>query len=216
VSGGAPLSVGGFTFPGGESAFADDAALVSGTIRSNCTAGPSVSPATSLPQAITGSDLSFCINNNTGNSGVVEIIFVNNLIVNGAGTDLVIFELSGALPAGTPEPRERFGVSIFDGSSFTAFAEFDPVATGLTSFGTPSEFLDVFAVEIDLTSFGSSPGVTVDRVRLHIFDVGAGTKSGDVAALGALNSIPEPTRFALLSAGITVLVALRLRGARTH
>ena len=55
------------------------------------------------------------------------------------------FLAGGVPPAGTPEPRERFGVSVFDGSDFTAFSYFDP---------------------------------------LHIFDVGLGTKSGDISAWG--------------------------------
>ena len=61
---------------------------------------------------------------------------------------MVVFELSGHLEPGTPEPRERFGISIFDGVSFSSFVEFDPIATGLESF--PGS-LDIFIVEVDLT-----------------------------------------------------------------
>jgi hypothetical protein len=60
----------------------------------------------------------------------VEVRFIDNWIVNDPGADLVVFELSGPQSVGTADSRERFGVSIFDGSSFSAFTNFDPVATG--------------------------------------------------------------------------------------
>ena len=200
----APITIGGFTFSAGEVAFADDAFLVSGTIRFTC-ATAAAGPAGSVAEALAGHDLERCVNNNTGNSGIVEAIFLDNSIENAPGPDLVIFELSGALPAGTPEPRENFGVSISDGSGFTAFSYFDPIATGTNSCGDPSLCLDTFAVQIDLSDFGIADAALVDRVRLHIFDVGLGTKSADIAALGALNSVapvPEPSTALLLLGGL--------------
>jgi hypothetical protein len=175
-----PLTLGGFTFPAGEEVFADNGFLVSGTIRWWC------GGRTSIPESISGSDLSDCLNNNTGDSGIVEVEFLDNAVVNGPGTDLVVFELSGRLLPGTPDARERFGISIYDGASFTPFAEFDPIATGIES--APGA-LDIFVVEIDLSDFGFAPGSQTQRFRLHIFDVGLGTKSADIAALGALNSV---------------------------
>jgi hypothetical protein len=205
----APLSLGGFTFAAGDQAFADDAFLVSGTIRFTCaTAG--AGPAGSVAEALVGHDLERCVNNNTGNSGIVEAVFLDNSVQNAAGVDLVIFELSGQMPAGTSDPRENFGVSIEGPSGFTPFSYFDPVATGTNSCGDPSLCLDTFAVEIDLSDFGVPQGALVDRVRLHIFDVGLGTKSADIAALGALNSaapVPEPSTGLLVLCG---LIALRL------
>jgi hypothetical protein len=188
------LTLGGFTFDAGEQAFADDGFLVSGTIRWWCGGG------TSIPESISGSDLSDCLNNNTGDSGIVEVLFLDNAIVNDPGADLVIFELSGRLDPGAPDPRERFGVSVFDGTQFSSFVEFDPIATGMESF--PGA-LDIFFVEIDLSDFGLAPGAQTQRVRLHIFDVGLGTKSADVGALGALHSVPvpEPAASVLLALG---------------
>jgi hypothetical protein len=46
------------------------------------------------------------------------VLFLDNAIVNGTGADLVVFELSGRLDPGVPEPRERFGISVFDGTDF--------------------------------------------------------------------------------------------------
>jgi hypothetical protein len=114
---GAPITIGGFNFAAGEQAFADDAFLVSGTIRL-CGGGFPVP--SSVAEALSGSNVTDCVNNNTGNSGIVELLFTDNLIVNAAGADLVIFELSGPLSPGTPDPRERFELSVFDGTTFTA------------------------------------------------------------------------------------------------
>jgi hypothetical protein len=194
-----PIELAGFTFEMGEQAFADDAFLVSGTIRWWC-ASPGVEPAASVAEALTGSDTDHCVNNDTGNSGIVEVLFLDNAIVNDAGIDLVIFEGSGTLPAGTPDPRERFGVAVYDGSQFTSFQYFDPI-----SFGSGG----LFTVGIDLGAFGIAAGEPVNRVQLHVFDVGLGTKSADISALGALNSIPEPSTAVLVCLGLATLAGAR-------
>jgi len=211
VASAAPITIGGFTFSAGDAAFADDAFLVSGTIRFTC-ATAAAGPASSVAEALAGHDLERCINNNTGDSGIVEAVFLDNSIENAPGVDLVIFELSGELPVGTPDPRENFGVSIGLPAGFTPFTYFDPIATGTNSCGDPTLCLDTFAVQIDLSNFGVAPGAVVDRVRLHIFDVGLGTKSGDIAALGALNSgaaVPEPSTGLLLLGGLIGLHLVR-------
>jgi hypothetical protein len=156
------------------------------------------------------------VNNDTSNSGIVEAVFSNNRIVNSAGPDLIVFELSGALAAGTPDPRERFGVSVHDGAAFTPFVYFDPIATGTSYCGDPAQCLDTFAVEIDLSAFALYGGQLVDRVRLHVFDVELGTKSADIGALGALNSvpIPEPSTGFLVGGGV-LLLAFRWRRLRS-
>lgn len=207
-----PISVGSFSFAAGEAAFADDAFLVSGSgVRFNCTAGGTA--ASSFGEALSGSDVTQCVNVAGGGDGIVEVRFTDNSIVNGAGVDLVIFEVSGPQAPGTPDPKERFEAGVFDGSAYSPFVAFDPVATG---FGTPDPTLDIFAVEIDLSAFGIEAGARVDRVRLHLFDNGLGSKGADIAALGALNSgaaIPEPSS-ALLLAGGLLLLAWRRGGHR--
>ena len=126
----AAIVVGGFTFPAGLEAFADDAFLVSGSgVRSSCAAG--VSPASTISEALSGANLAQCVNVSGGGDGIVEVLFTNNSIENGVGADLVLFEVSGPQTPGTPDSRERFEVSVFDGSLFSPFVAFDPVATGL-------------------------------------------------------------------------------------
>lgn len=201
----APISVGGFTFAEGEAAFADSASLAFGSgVRFNCVAGGTA--ASSYAEALSGSDVTQCVNVEGGGDGVVEVRFTDNLISNGSGADLVIFEVSGPQSPGTPDPRERFEVSVFDGSAFSAFVAFDPAATG---FDTPDPTLDIFEVQIDLSSFGIAGGGSVDRIRLHLFDNGLGTKGADVAALGALHSVPELSTLLLALSGVTLLAASR-------
>jgi hypothetical protein len=202
-----PITVGGFNFPAGEEAFGDHAVLAAGTIRFNCLGGGwgVTEPAESVSEALSGSDLSLCVNNDTGDSGVVEVLFLNNAILNGPGVDLVVFELSGAMPPGTPDPKENFGISIYDGVTFTPFSYFDPLATGTSFCGDPTLCLDTFSVQVELSDFGIPEGGLVHRVQLHIFDVGLGTKSADIGALGALNSIPEPSTFVLTLVGMVLL-----------
>jgi hypothetical protein len=208
VASAASITVGGFSFDAGETAFADDALLISGSgVRFSCTAGGIA--ASSFAEALSGSDVTQCANVSGGGDGIVEVRFTDNSIANGAGTDLVIFEVSGPQTPGTPDPRERFELSILDGATYSPFVAFDPVATG---YGTPDPTLDIFAIQIDLSSFGLAAGAQVDGVRLHLFDNHLGSKGADIAALGALNSgapVPEPSTALLLGAGLAVLAAYR-------
>ena len=199
----APISVGGFTFSAGEEAFADDALLVSGVI----TGGNEET----IRTVLVGSNIADSFNTGDSGGGIVEVQFIDNHVLNGPGTDLVIFELSGDKPAGTPDPREIFAVSVFDGSTFSSFVTVTPIATGFPDPADPT--LDVFAVEIDIGSFGVSMGETTDRARLHIFNADLGSKSADLTALGALNSvpIPEPSTALLLASGLAGLAAVRRR-----
>ena len=198
-----PISVGGFTFTAGEEAFADDAVLVSGVITG--------ADAPTIKTVLVGSYINDSFNTGDSGEGIVEVLFTDNAIVNGIGSDLVIFELSGDQPTGTPDPREIFGVSIFDGVSFSSFVTVTPVATGFPDPADPT--LDVFAIQIDLSSFGIAPGGTTDRVRLHIFNANLGSKSADLTALGALNSltVPEPSARAALAVGLCALAVRRWR-----
>lgn len=194
----ASISVGGFTFPAGEQAFADDAILVSGVITGADAAG--------IRSTLVGSDISDSFNTGDSDGGIVEVRFTDNLILNGPGTDLVIFELSGDKSVGTPDPKEIFDVSVYDGSAFSAFVTVTPIETG---FPDPADTsLDVYAVEIDLGAFGIPSGGTTDRVRLHIYNPNLGSKSADLTALGALYSVPEPATGLLCLLG-TLLAARR-------
>ena len=77
-----PISVGGFSFDAGEAAFADTASLVSGSgVRFNCTAGGTA--ATSYAEALSGSDVTQCVNVSGGGDGIVEVQFTDNSVKNG-------------------------------------------------------------------------------------------------------------------------------------
>ncbi len=74
---GSPISVGGFSFAAGEAAFADSASLVSGSgVRFTCTAGGTA--ASSYAEALSGSDVTQCVNVVGGGDGIVEVQFTDN------------------------------------------------------------------------------------------------------------------------------------------
>jgi hypothetical protein len=89
----------GFTFALGEQSFADDAVVVSGTVTS-------ATPA-QVQSTLVGSYLGDSIRVITPDVAEIEIVFSDNTIINGPGTDLVIFELSGSGPAGRLRRRHR-------------------------------------------------------------------------------------------------------------
>ncbi len=196
-----PISVAGFTFPDGEQAFADDAFIVSGVITGADTEG--------VRRILVGSDIADSFNTGDSGGGIVEVRFLDNLILNGPGTDLVIFELSGDQPAGTPDSQEVFGFSAWSSGAFTPFVTVTPIATGYPDPADPT--LDVFKVEIDLANFGVPDSGFTDRVRLHIYNANLGSKSADLTALGALNSqpVPEPRTSLLIAFGVLLLGVTR-------
>jgi hypothetical protein len=79
-----PITVQGFISGTGEPAFADDAVPISGVIRITGMTG-GASPATTRVEALTGSDRFHCASNKTGNSGIIEILFTDNLIERARG-----------------------------------------------------------------------------------------------------------------------------------
>lgn len=191
-----PIVVAGFTFSAGEAAFADDAVYIS---------GPLLDPAT-IKRVLVGSDISDSFNTGDSNRTVIEVRFLDNAIKNDPGVDLVVFELSGDKPAGSPDPREVFDIAVPIGADFSAFVRVTPIATG---WNDPADStLDVFAVQVDLSSFGVPAGEIIDRLRLGVFNANLGSKSADLTGVGALHSIaaiPEPSTAALLLAGMAVL-----------
>lgn len=209
----APIVVGGISFVGGETSFADDALLVSGASSHLCNAMSS--PAASIAEALSGSDVLRCVNNSSSTPAIVEVRFSNNAIENGPGADLVVFELSGPLAPGTLDPRERFGVSVQVGGSYGPFAYVDPVATPFGTVADPTLYL--FTVHVDLAAFGVPDGGRVDRLRLEIRNNNLGTRSADIAALGALHSaepIPEPGTLVLALVGALTLSVHRRSAVR--
>jgi hypothetical protein len=196
----APIVVAGFVFPEGEAAFADDAVHVS---------GPVLDPNT-VRNVLTGSYVGDSFNTGDSNSTVIEVRFLDNAIKNDQGADLVIFELSGDQPVGTPDPREIFDVAVPVGAGFSQFVRVTPIATGWNDPADAS--LDVFSIQIDLSAFGLGDGVVIDRVRVGVFNANLGSKSADLTALGALHStaaVPEPSTASMLLLGLCSLATLR-------
>jgi len=193
-----PVTVAGFTFAAGEEAFADDAVVVSGTVTG--------ASGEQVRSTLVGSNLGDSIRVITPDVAVIEIAFTDNVIVNGPGTDLVIFELSGsAPPVGFADVNEKFEFSVLGGIGFSPFVEVVPVNTG---FLAPHDStLSAYVVEIDLAAVGFSLGETTDRVRIRLVD-NLVTRSADPTALGALNSVPEPSAGLLLALGLVSLALI--------
>ena len=100
IASAAPITVAGFTFAQGELDFADDAVVISGTVTG--------ATAAQVRSTLIGASLRDSIRLITPDVAVVEIAFSDNAIVNGPGTDLVIFELSGSgRPVGYADATER-------------------------------------------------------------------------------------------------------------
>ncbi|QDU68744.1 DNRLRE domain-containing protein [Engelhardtia mirabilis] len=114
---------------------------------------------------------------------MVRLDFVDNVVRNGPGPDLVVFEIGGA---------EAFTLSILVESlcTWTAPRNYVPVATGFTQdlCGTGSQPIN--AAAIDLSDFGVLPGATVRRVLLDNKGVYGGAVGADPAAVLALHSDP--------------------------
>jgi len=148
IASAAPITVAGFTFAQGELDFADDAVVISGTVTG--------ATAAQVRSTLIGASLRDSIRLITPDVAVVEIAFSDNAIVNGPGTDLVIFELSGSgRPVGYADATERFEFSVLGASGFSPFAEVIPVNTG---FLAPHDVtLSAYVVQIDLADFGFAP-----------------------------------------------------------
>ena len=177
----APLSIAGFDFPDGENDFAANAEVVSGTVT-----GFSISQVQTI---LTGSNISDSIRVIAPDVAEIELTFGAQQIVNESGPDAVVFELSGNAPVGTADTNERFEVSVLANGTFTPYQVVVPVATG---YDDPADStLDVFAVLLDLSDYGLSPGGKTDRIRIRLRDNGV-TRSADPTAVGLLHSVPEP------------------------
>ena len=145
---------------------------------------------------------------------VIEISFTDNLILNGDGIDLVIFELSGsAQPVGFADVNERFEVSVLGGAGFSPFVEVVPVNTGFVAPHDPT--LSAYVVELDLADFGFAPGETTESVRIRLVDHLV-SRSADPTALGALNStpMPEPNTGFLIGIGLASIEIVKRRRPR--
>lgn len=184
----AAVSVGGFSF--------DDDAFVDVL---NSSAGNYATTGGALADVVTDVDAStFAFSFDQG--AFLDLGFTDNVAINGAGNDIVLFEL------GVPD---RWLVTINGISSQCLSA-----GTGFSAGG-----FNLNACGLDLSAFGIANGGSVSSLRLSFFDDGTTVST---ALVGALNSdsvggaIPEPATWAMLIAGFGLVgVSMRRRTAAT-
>ncbi|MBN1782262.1 T9SS type A sorting domain-containing protein [bacterium] len=169
----AQFSFGGYDFPDAQ-AFADMASEVGSP-----PAGAGLLPhgTTSVQTALTDINLGTWVIAG-GSAGLVDVVFTDNVIVNGAGADFVVFEYGTA---------ETYGVAVSTNGT----------AGGLTSM------LDYSGTQaIDLDDFGIAGQAVVTMIRIQPNKMpgsGVGEWSADIQDIGALHSegVPDvqPDRF---------------------
>ena len=174
----ATLMIGDFTF--------DDSAFVDTVIS---TFGPVSFNGADLVSSIAGSDLTTDIDLATSTSFFVELGFTDNLVINGPGVDLVLFELFRP---------EDFLVSLtVDGTAI-----FAPTLAGCCTSGG----FGLNTALVDLEDLGVPFGASIDRIIVRTGLDGTGP---NLAVVGALNSreiaVPEPTTLALFAIGLAGL-----------
>jgi hypothetical protein len=203
----ASITIGTYVFAGPE-AFPTDATYVSGqTTYIEHPPGTSWNPVsgnstTDLDAALTGYDLTFGVD---GEGIVVDLTFGNASIVNGAGSDLVLFETVF---------EENFDLAIYVGESLSGNLTYWSVSTGLTVGdvvgSTNTAMLN--AAEIDLSDFGIGLGEAVSKIRLYTQPVGVppedSTAGADIVAVGALHVVPIPPTLYLFGSGLLWMIGL--------
>ncbi len=177
------LQAGAVTVIGGYS-FADNA-----FVDSLVGAGGSFSGNAPLISAVTDSNAdTYAYGTVTG--AYLDLAFNDNNLVNGAGADLVLFELGDA---------DTIGLTI-GGTTINYL----PVSTGTT---TPSGFT-LNAAAIDLSDFGITAGTQVNSFRLEMYLNGP-----DFSLAGALNTavVPVPAAVWLFGSGLLGLAGVARR-----
>ncbi|MGV8074354.1 MAG: PEP-CTERM sorting domain-containing protein [Syntrophobacteraceae bacterium] len=190
----ADIIVGGITFQ--DNAFADEVIDYSaGAVFQSYTTDPFNRYNVTAEAALLGSDLrSSTIELPYG--GYVTVGFTDNLIFNGAGTDLIIFEMFSSAEFGSV-------VVELGGTALAASV----TSLGYMDIGGVSNYVNIASV--DLSDYGFAANQTTDYVRIF------GTSS-EYAAFGALNNsqnapVPEPCTVLLLGSGLAGLAAFRKR-----
>lgn len=169
-----------------DNAFADAATQLSG-------AAPSfLGGATSLSEAVVGSNLSTGVF--VGADTTFQVDFLDNVVTNGSGADLVIYEVG------------------FDADDVRVAVEVSGVLSAFQTLSTAFDFfeggLHVNSVLVDLTSFGVSSGASVSRL---VFTADAARPAPEYGGFASLNStaVPEPGTLGLLAVPLLACVARR-------
>jgi hypothetical protein len=169
------ITKGSLTFD--DNAFADSAQMIVGSIDSFD------GGATDVNDALTGSDLSkmFGLFEFDG-SEIVEVSFTDNAIYNGAGFDLVVYEMHFA-------EGVKLAVDL-GGGVFSSYLSFGAAGEGFIEGGT------VNAARINLDAFGLGAGAIVDTIRIM-----PDSNTPELSGAAAFNNtdtvtvIPEPSTF---------------------
>ena len=178
--------MGGFTFD--DNAFADVLNSSSGNFSTS--GGP-------LASVVTDTDAgTFAFSRDQG--AFLDLGFTDNVAINGAGNDIVLFEL------GVPD---RWLVTINGISNQCASA----------GTGSSAGSFSLNACAFDLSSFGIASGGQVSSLRLSFFNE---STTASTSLVGALNSsgaggvVPEPATWAMLLTGFGLVgVSMRRRAA---
>ena len=194
------ITVGPYTFD--DLAFADTATqLDAGTLSPiNCTTAQNCLTGFSPDAALV--NLGF-----DGNANLFELGFSDLLATNGAGADIIFFSARFS--------DDPWSIAVHpQGGSYTSFVNFaigDSIDTGVTGVVGA----ELFALPIDLSSFGLGAGVTVDAFQIKALPNQGGATEGDavMAAVfnGATSQVPEPASGMLLAAGLSLGVLYSLR-----
>ncbi len=185
----ASVSVGGYTFD--NNAFVDALTASSG---SYTTSGGSLA---SVLTDVNAASYAFSFSP----GAYVDLSFTDNVAVNGAGKDIVLFEL------GVPD-----GWNVTIGGITNSYTS---AGTGFTAGG-----FGLNAAAFDLSDFGIAAGSSISSLRLSFFTAGGGTIAS-TSLIGALNSgpaggVPEASTWAMLIAGFGLTgAAMRRRTAVT-